>query len=90
MWSPFRQQPFAPRMIPRRLDGAVRERDRGGSRHVHRTRGDGLVGERLALMGDAQRSVHPFFHQHLRSPDVGLDLIELPVVRPRPLTAHDQ
>ena len=85
----FRQEPFAPRMIRCRLDRALREVDRWGISRAHRTRGDGLMVEPPALMGDASRPIPPFFHQYVGRPDIGLDLIELPVVRHGPIAAQD-
>ena len=57
--------------------------------HLDRSRGNGLIRERLAVVGDPHRSIDPFFHLHLGRPDVVADLIELPVVGYGPIAAQD-
>ncbi len=85
----FRQKPFAPRMIRCRLDWALRAVDCWGISRTHRTRGDSRMVEPPALMCDAERPIHAFFHQHVGRPDIGLNLIELPVVGHSPIAAQD-
>ena len=44
--------------------------------------------ERATVVGHPHRPIHPFLHLHMGRPDVGLYLIEVPVVRHRPVTAQ--
>jgi hypothetical protein len=84
----FRQQAFAPRMRACRRDRALWERDPGRRRHAQRTRDDGLVCERSALVSHPHRPIHPFFDHDVGRPDIGPHLIELPVMGHRPVTAQ--
>ncbi len=83
--SSFRQKTLAPGMLPWRRDRPLRVVGLWGSRSARRTRGDGLIVERPALGGDPHHPIHPFFHLHVRGPDRVVDLIEVPVVRHRPV-----
>ncbi len=44
--------------------------------------------ERATVVGHPHRPIHPFLHLHMGRPYVGLYLIEVPVVRHRPVTAQ--
>ncbi len=83
--SSFRQKALAPGMVLRWLVWAPGVLGPWGRHHARRTSGDGLIVERPALVGDPHRPVHPFFHLHVRGPDRVVDLIEVPVVRHRPV-----
>ncbi len=45
--------------------------------------------ERATVVGHPHRPIHPFLHLHMGRPDVGLYLIEVPVVRHRPSHGAD-
>ena len=47
-----------------------------------------MKAEYPALGRDPHRPVHVLFHQHVGRPDIGLHLIEVPVVGHRPVTAQ--
>ena len=44
--------------------------------------------ERSTVVGHPHRPIHPFLHLHMGRQDIGLDLIAVPVVRHRPVTAQ--
>jgi len=67
--SSFRQKTRAPGMIPWRRDRPLRVVGLWGSRSARQTRGDGLIGERPALVGDPHHPIHPFFHLHVKFSD---------------------
>ena len=48
-----------------------------------------MRGERPVLLRDPHGPIHALFDQHRGAPDIGLHLIELPVVRDRPITPSD-
>jgi hypothetical protein len=50
--------------------------------------GDGVIVQWPAIVGHPHRSIHPFFDEDVRRPDIGPHLIELPVVGHRPVTAQ--
>ena len=71
-WSSFRQQPSAPRRHACRRDQPQRARD------------DPLIRKRSTVVGHPHRPIH----LHMGRPDMGRHLIEVPVVRHRPVTAQ--
>ena len=70
--SSFRQQPSAPRRHACRRDQPQRARD------------DPLIRKRSTVVGHPHRPIH----LHMGRPDMGRHLIEVPVVRHRPVTAQ--
>ena len=59
-----------------------------GLNRLHGPSRDGVIDQRPALVRHPHRPIHPFLHLHMGRPDVGLYLIEVPVVRHRPVTAQ--
>lgn len=84
-----RQHAAVPGMCQFRFDGMPWGCGWGEGPHPDRSRGNGLIRERLAVVGDSHRSIDPLFHLHLGCPDVVADLIKLPVVGDGPITAQD-
>ena len=86
--SSCRQQAFAPRMVRPRRDRAPWSVNLLGLSHLHGPRRDRMKVERPALVRDPHRPIHALFHQHVGRPDIGPHLIELPVMRHRPVRAQ--
>ena len=78
-----------PWMICSGLDGRLRQSACLQPRRLAGPRGNGLIRERLAVVGDPHRPIDPFFHLHLGRPDIVADLIELPVMGHGPIAAQD-
>jgi len=64
---------------PHHQAGLLRRRDLDGPRH------DRMVVQRPPLMGEDPRAIEAVFHEHVGRLDRGLDLVQLPVVRHRPI-----
>ena len=81
VWSSFRQQPFAPRMLRPRRDGLPSAANRFSCSGLHGPRGERVNAERPALVRDPHRPVHVLFHQHVGGPEGVVDLLEPPLMR---------
>ena len=76
-------------MIRPRRDWASWWVNRLGLNRLHGPSRDGVIDQRPARVCHPHRPIHPFLHLHMGRPDVGLYLIEVPVVRHRPVAAQD-
>ena len=83
----YRQQPFAPRMIPRGRDWVPNGADRAHSGRLHGPSGNDLIVERPTAVGAVPRSIQPRLHHDVGCANRGVHLVELPVVRHGPVTA---
>ena len=83
-----RQPPFAPRMSRGRLDRTPRDLGLGRRSHSLGTSRDGVIGQWSAVVRDPHRPIHSLFDHDVGRPDIGSHLIELPVVRHRPVAAQ--
>ena len=52
-------------------------------------RRDGMVAERSTVVGELDRPIQPLFHHDLHGPDIPLELIQVSVMRDRPVAPHD-
>lgn len=75
-------------MRARRRGGALRERDPGRGRHAQRTRDDGLIRERPALVGHPHSPIQPVFDDDVSRSNIAPHLIAVPVVGHCPVTAQ--
>lgn len=69
------------------LDRTLRDVGLGKLSHSLGTSGDGVRVQWSAVVRDPYRPIHPLFDQDVGRSDMGAHLIELPVVRHRPVTA---
>ena len=88
LYSSLRSQALAPWMIRPRRDRAPRSMNLLGLNRLHGPSRDLMKVKRATVVGHLHRPIHPFLHLHLGRPDVGLNLIEVPVVRHRPVRAQ--
>ena len=75
-------------MIRPRRDRATGWVNRLGLSRLHGPRRDRVNVERPTLVGDPQGPIDALFHQHSGRPDIGPHLVEVPVVRHRPVTTQ--
>ena len=76
-------------MSPRLCDRPVPAELRLRYCRTYRTVGDQVIVEHVAPMREAQRSIDPFFYDHLCRPHGSLDLIEGSVVGDGPIAPQD-
>ena len=67
-------------MVRPRRDQAPGVESRLDLSRLHGPRRNRMKAERPALVRDPHRPIHVLFYQHLGRPDIGLHLIEVPVV----------
>jgi hypothetical protein len=77
-----------PWMIRPRRDRAPGWGHRLGRDRLYGPRRDRVKVERPTLVRDPQGPLYALFHQHMGRPHIGPHLIEVPVVRHRPITAQ--